>query len=90
MRNELIDLLTNEFIRKIFQIIARERRISFGNLLEMVHVPNENVGVAIESLEKLKNLNLIDESKTPLKEWNTYFITATGLSAERTLNRLLK
>lgn len=85
MRGEILELLNNDLMRRIFYAIARKRRISMGDLLRTIDTPPEQ---AQKILERLKGIHLIEESSAPLREWNTYFVTADGLSAERALERL--
>jgi DNA-binding transcriptional ArsR family regulator len=81
-------VLSAPLIRTIFELVAKERTINFKDLaaqLQEKQIPKEEVS---KSLETLKEVSLIKEHPASLEDFNTLYITADGLSAERQLRRL--
>jgi hypothetical protein len=86
MDTGIITILADNLTRTLFERIARERRITYKDLLEAVK-SSVNPDAAEPRLDQLRAAHLIEEQEAPLKDFRTYFVTANGLSAERELRR---
>lgn len=79
-------LLTNEVARKIFGTIFNHRRIRFRNLLDVEPtIDREELKRQLKSLVEGK---LVASTEMPVEDLQTYYVTRTGLSAERLLRQI--
>ncbi len=86
-------LLTDKFVQQVFKEILKNRsvrrkdiRVSIGGN-ESVQAPLAE-GVIDAAVKTLKNAHLIQERRSPIEDFNTYYVTAAGLGAEQQLRRL--
>lgn len=79
---EVLLLLADQKIRDTFELIASVRKIRLKDLLDRLHASKEDASVR---LIRLKDANLIEEEKASVEDFNTYYVTADGLSVERKL-----
>lgn len=74
--------------RVVFQRIAESKLINFRDLERWLKrdglVRNNFRGV----LEQLEEQGLIEKQEAPLDDFSTYYLSANGLTANRTLQRL--
>lgn len=74
--------------RVVFERIAESKLINFRDLdcwLKRDGLVRNNLrGV----LEQLVEQGLIEKQEAPVSDFNTYYLSANGLTANRTLNRL--
>jgi predicted MarR family transcription regulator len=87
-----IDLMTLGLLggietRLVFDQIVRNRRIRLNELLGRVGEQLDEETV-VHSLERLRNAGLIQELGAPLRDFNTYYVTADGLEASRKIAAL--
>ena len=74
-------LFSDDVLREVFKLVAKERTIRLRDLRQgLVGYPDLR-----ESLDKLKAADLIKERAAPVDAFNTYYVTANGLTAERQL-----
>jgi DNA-binding transcriptional ArsR family regulator len=72
--------------RMILSVVAKSRLMLRGDLLTRAR---EQFGESVAqetiqtNLDRLKSLHLIDEKQTPVDDFNTLYITAEGLDANR-------
>jgi hypothetical protein len=86
LANPAMVLLTGDVVLKsVFGKILKDRSVMFKDIVESVARPPEQVEVA---LSRLKNENLIEESTAPIRDFNSYYVTAGGLDAERVLRNV--
>jgi hypothetical protein len=77
-------LFSDSMTRNLFETIVKERKINYRDLIETVNFEGQDPA---ERLEKLEQAHLIATSTAPLKDFETYYVTANGLSVERELRR---
>lgn len=78
-------LISNALARTLFEEIVKKRSVRFA---ELVSDDDADQDQALEALELLENEELIGERPASLRDWTTYFVTASGLGASRALKRL--
>jgi hypothetical protein len=95
--NVITLLLTNVVIKRVFDEVVKKRRVQLKDLRESVGsvdlggTPEEGTVEPIvqaqieDAVQKLKSAKLIEERQAPIKDFNTYYVTASGLNAEREL-----
>ena len=76
----LLDIST----RAVFELVGRERRIRFGEIVDRTELRPEQVD---SSLEKLIKHSLINEQRAPVKGLRAYYVTPHGI---KVLNDLLE
>lgn len=74
-------LFSDDAIKDVFKVIAKERSIRLRELRQVL----EGLPDLRDSLDKLKAADLIKERAAPIDAFNTYYVTANGLTAERQL-----
>lgn len=79
-------LLTNDVARRIFSQIFRLRRVRFGQLLDSD--PSIGRDELKEHLDSLVKEELVGAAEVPVEDFQTYYVTQTGLATERRLRRL--
>jgi len=77
-------LFSDRFTRNLFETIVKERRINYRDLRQSIDLDEEDTS---ERLERLKEAKLIEAKSAPVKDFETYYVTANGLSVERELRR---
>lgn len=83
-------IVGNELVRRVFHKIVEGRRVRFRALLEELE-SGDNQEIAptelLNALEVLKSQELVAEleSSPSSRDFKTYYVTTTGLSAERKL-----
>lgn len=85
----VVMLLSDTITKRVFQEVLRNRTVLFKELWESLNKNKELASVKKPEVEgavkKLQDANLIKERTTPIKDFNTYYVTANGLNAEREL-----
>ena len=73
-------------LRDTFDIVVRERRVRFGDLLDLSDMGKESV---VEKLHQLERQSLIKSQDAPgaFEDLRWYSVTARGLAFERQLRR---
>lgn len=81
-------LLSNKVVLQVFKNILEKRSVLFKEILAS---QGQKTGEERERLEDavkvLKKAELIKERSAPIEDFNTYYITADGLSVARELRR---
>jgi DNA-binding HxlR family transcriptional regulator len=85
-REPLRLLLNNEVARRIFDLIFNRRRIPFRQLLESE--PTIGREELKEQLQQLVEEALVATTEVPIEDFQTYYVTRTGLTTERRLRQL--
>jgi hypothetical protein len=70
------NLLSNMDTRRVFEAVVQPRTISFRDLRR--NLPNQNL---TQSIQLLKDADLIAEKSAIIDDFNTLYVTATGLNA---------
>jgi predicted MarR family transcription regulator len=91
MKNSLFSVFADNVTRNVFDVIVSERSVNYRELCKSLderslHVAERDTS---ESLQKLQAANLIEANQAPVKDFVTYFVTATGLTAERELRKII-
>ena len=90
-----LSMLAVPTVRLVFEQVVKNRSIRLGELIERVRpkVDRENVEEMLrelkETLNKLKDAELIKEKGSAIEEFNTYYVTANGLEANREVKRVV-
>lgn len=87
MTPDIIYLIAKPETRKVFEAVVEKLTIRFKDLVDSLDLDENEVA---ESLGKLEQAKLIEESSAPLRDFKTFYVTADGLSANRELRRLAK
>lgn len=88
MRIEILETLFSEpACYRTFKKIVDERRIQHENLANILGIQDEDI---TKYVNQLRQVGLIEKSDAVLPKWSTYYVTATGLTAERNLRRFLE
>jgi|HubBroStandDraft_1064217.scaffolds.fasta_scaffold95640_2 hypothetical protein len=88
IQNQIVMLLSNPVLQEVFKEIVKNRSALFKELVTSL---SNNTDLNLEdhqvagALEQLKNADLIKEREAPIKDFNSYYITADGLTADRQL-----
>lgn len=78
-------LLEDSEVRKVFHRIARERLVSFRDLSDLLDREAAPVRDELHGLlRQLVDSGLVEEQEAPIPDFNTYYLTADGLAANRT------
>jgi hypothetical protein len=90
MDSSLLLLLSNDVTKLVFKAVLKNRSILFKELRESLgKTPELAAGPDKTQLENavkiLKDADLIKERIAPIEDFNAYYVTANGLSAERQL-----
>ena len=85
MTPEIITIFSTPETRKVFETVVKEINIRFKDLVDSLEIDEEKV---VESLDRLEEAKLIEESPAPVRDFKTLYITADGLSANRELRRI--
>lgn len=87
MSRELLTLFDQDHaLRNTFDIVVRERRVRFGDLLDLSDMSKELI---LEKLHRLEKESLIKPQDAPgmVEDLRWYSVTARGLAFERLLRR---
>lgn len=85
----VVMLFSDKLTKLVFQEVLKKRSVLFKELRDSISKNSEAANAekpAIENaVKKLQEANLIKERRTSIEDFNTYYVTANGLSAEREL-----
>ena len=74
------NLLSNMDTRRVFEAVVQPRTISFRDLRR--NLPTQNL---TQSIQLLKDADLIAEKPAIIDDFNTLYVTATGLNVAQAL-----
>ena len=74
------NLLSNMDTRRVFEAVVQPRTISFRDLRR--NLPTQNL---TQSIQLLKDADLIAEKPAIIGDFNTFYVTATGLNVAQAL-----
>ena len=83
-------ILSDDLVKRVFAEILKNRRIEFKELRESLdktqglQAGSEDAELE-DAVEKLKQADLIKERTSEIKDFNSYWVTAGGLTAGRKL-----
>jgi hypothetical protein len=82
-------LASDAIVRTVFKEILKNRSAVFRDLLGSVRrlsSNEEDSRLQVENaVTQLKAADLIEERRAPIEDFNSYYVTADGLTAERQL-----
>lgn len=78
-------LIEDEKAQAVFSAVARDRRVTFRQLVKELSIDRDEVQ---EKLQTLKKAELVKEKVSSIEDLNTYYLTSKGFSADRSLKRL--
>ena len=82
-------LFSNDVTKFVFKEVLKNRSAMFKEIRESLSKKPEFSALDNSTLEetvrKLKDADLIKERTAPIEDFNTYYVTADGLTAERQL-----
>jgi hypothetical protein len=84
----MVTLFSSAIVKDVFKAILKERSAIFKQLLVTLGKNTENPEdrKQVESaVSKLKEADLIKERPADIEDFNSYYVTSDGLSAERQL-----
>ena len=85
----IVMLLSKDTIKRVFKEVLRNRSVLFKELRESLRKTPELRALdkpqLEEAVKKLKDADLIKERTASIEDFNTYYVTADGLTAERQL-----
>ncbi len=70
--------------RTVFDQIVKSRSIRFGELAQ--RIPDADPSGLRAVLQELKTADLVKELGSAVEDFNTYYVTAEGLEANRKVN----
>jgi len=76
---QILATLSNPLIKEILHTIVKKKSVEFRQLASDTVDPSE----ALQALEILKRAELIKETSSPIDAFKTYYVTASGLQADR-------
>jgi predicted transcriptional regulator len=79
-----LSVLANKDNIKVFDQVIEHRSIRFKELIRRTGLTRAETK---QALRVLKSASLIDEKGAPIEDFNTYYVTATGLEASREVRR---
>ena len=88
--NVVVMLLSNDVVKFVFKEVLKNRSVQFKEIRESLYQKPElqsnldNFKLE-DAVKKLKDADLIKERTAPIEDFNTYYVTADGLTAERQL-----
>jgi hypothetical protein len=85
----LFNILSDNVTRSIFHLIADERQVTYRDLVNTLDEQHIRTEDASERLERLRNAQLIEKEGAPLPDYETFYITANGLSVDRQLSKII-
>jgi len=74
------NLVNNALLRSVFEAVARKRSVKIRDLKDQFS--SEQLE---HSIPALKGADLIRESRAPIADFSTLYVTENGLTAERAL-----
>ncbi len=88
----VVTLLSNDVVKLVFKVVLKNRSVMLKEIRESLNrTPELQASLDEVKLEdavkKLKDADLIKERTAPIEDFNTYYVTANGLTAERQLRR---
>lgn len=81
----IITLLSAPDVRKVFDVVAKERNIRLKDLSKTLNLDKVTV---THTLNKLESANLVSEIEAPVEDYKAFLITGDGLATVRKLERL--
>ena len=78
-------LLTNELARRIFDKILKLRRVRFRQLESELALDRDELK---QQLKCLVDEDLVASTDMPVEDFETYYLTRTGLTTERRLRQV--
>lgn len=75
----VLETLSNPLAKDILHTIVKKSSVEFRQLA----TDNVDRAEALEALEILKRAELIKETASPIDAFKTYYVTASGLQADR-------
>ena len=79
-------LMTDDKAKKIFEFVATKRTVVLGEIIKLF-AESWEPDITKSTLERLESLELLSKTPASIEELSTWFVTASGLSAERELKR---
>ena len=76
---QILATLSNPLIKEILHTIVKKKSVEFRQLAS----DNVDEAQALQALEILKRAELIKETSSPIDAFKTYYVTASGLQADR-------
>jgi len=86
----VVMLLSNNVVKLVFKEVLKNRYVLLKEIRESLYKKPElqatlNNSKLEDAVKKLKDADLIKERTAPIEDFNTYYVTADGLTAERQL-----
>lgn len=72
--------------QQVFSFVVRQRQVHMKDLLDSLSASTSKE-VVVESLSELERAGLIKEESASIEDFNTYYVTAEGLQADRQFRR---
>jgi hypothetical protein len=80
-------LFANDVVREVFKTIVEKRSLLFKEILASLDKKDGKRKELEDAVEALKGAELIKERSSPVQDFNSYYVTADGLTAARELRR---
>ena len=83
-------LASSNTTRVVFAEILKSRSAIFKDLTKVVGGRSDAREAVETAVSQLKDADLIKERTSAIEDFNAYYVTASGLAAERDLNTILR
>lgn len=80
----VVMLISNGLLKEVFKTVAKNRSVLFKELYQALGKDLGKTKVE-EAVRQLKDADLIKERVAPIEDFNTYYVTADGLTVEKQL-----
>jgi hypothetical protein len=77
-------LIANQGLLELFKKVVERRKASLQELSGSA----DKLDSAEAGLAQLSDAKLIAVERAPVREWNTYYVTAGGLEVDRAMKRI--
>jgi len=86
---DLLELLSDNDARRVFEKIADKKRTVFGEISKEFHLTDEAAG---QILDRLETGGLVQRVKSPLEDpiLDTFFLSTKGMEAYRKIKALAR
>jgi hypothetical protein len=89
---KVVSLMSAPLLRSVLDYIIKEKVVVFNDLAKLVTPDNEPLPKekVAEIVSQLKDESLIGERKSQYEGFDSYYVTAEGLAANREVSRMGK
>ncbi len=78
-------LIDKPAAKAVIKFLAKDKTATLREIMDRSQIDSME---AMFALDFLMDAGLVGEQKSPVKDFNTYYVTADGLAAEQALSRM--